>query len=72
MTTTDDHLTPAEVALVTGKTRAASQAAALARLGVPFVFLGRAVRVARTVAQAHALLPDRAPPAGGVDFSRVR
>lgn len=69
---TADDLTPAEVAQITGKTRAASQAAALARLGVPFVFLGRAVRVARAVAQAHALLPDRPHQPGGVDFSRVR
>ena len=67
-----DDLTPAEVREITGKTRAASQAAALARLGVPFVFLGRAVRVARAVAQAHALLPDRPQQPGGVDFSRVR
>lgn len=67
-----DDLTPAELAAITGKTRAASQAAALARLGVPFVFLGRACKVARTVAAAHALLPERRPAAGGVDFSRVR
>ena len=65
-----DDLTPAEVIEITGKKRAASQAAALAKLGVPFVFLGRAVRVARNVAQAHALLPERAR--GGVDLSRVR
>ena len=67
-----DDLTPAEVAQITGKSRAASQAAALARLGVPFVFLGRAVKVARTVAQAHALLPERQRQIAGVDFSRVR
>ena len=67
-----DDLTPAELAEITGKKRAASQAAALARLGVPFVFLGRAVKVARAVAQAHALLPERAAKPSGVDFSRVR
>ena len=65
-----DDLTPAEVVEITGKKRAAAQAAALAKLGVPFVFLGRAVRVARNVAQAHALLPDRVR--AGVDLSRVR
>lgn len=64
-------LSPAELAEITGKKRAASQAAVLARMGVPFVFLGRAVRVARDVAQAHALLPQ-GRIGGGVDFSRVR
>jgi len=67
-----DELSPAEVAEVTGRTRAASQAAALARLGVPFVFMGRAVKVARTVAIAHALLPQSRAVVGGVDFSRVK
>ena len=66
-----DDLTPAEVVAITGKNRAASQAAVLAKMGVPFVFQGRAVRVERTVAQAHALVPERRA-AGGVDFSRVR
>lgn len=69
---TADDLTAAEVAEITGKTRAPSQAAALARLGVPFIFLGRAVKVSRTVAAAHALLPSRIAPAGGVDFGAVR
>lgn len=69
MTMTAD-LSAAELAEVTGKKRAASQAAVLARMGVPFVFLGRAVRVARDVAQAHALLPERMR--SGVDLSRVR
>lgn len=64
-------LTPTELAEVTGKRRAASQAAVLARMGVPFVFLGRALKVDRTVAAAHALLPQTRQPAG-VDFSRVR
>jgi len=67
----NDDLTPAELAAATGKTRPASQAAALARRGVPFVFLGRSVKVQRAVAQAHALLPQPRA-AGGVDFSRVR
>lgn len=69
--TTDDTLSPQELAEVTGKARAASQAAALAKLGVPFIFLGRAVKVSRVVAQAHALLPQTKPTTG-VDFSRVR
>lgn len=65
-----DELSQAEVAEITGKKRAASQAAVLAKLGVPFVFLGRSVRVARAVAQAHSLLPERV--ARGFDLSRVR
>lgn len=67
-----DELTPAELAQVTGKARAASQAAVLAKRGVPFVFVGHAVKLARAVAQAHALLPERQARAGGVDFSAVR
>jgi len=67
-----DDLTPAELAQATGKARAASQAAVLAKRGVPFIFVGHAVRVARAVAQAHALLPERQARAGGVDFSAVR
>lgn len=63
-------LTPAEVVAATGKRRAASQAAVLARLGVPFAFLGRSVSVDRAVALAHALLPNSRP--AGVDLSRVR
>ncbi len=66
-----DDLTPAELAEITGKRRAPSQAAVLARMGVPFVFLGRAVRVSRAVAAAHALLPQRAA-ASGIDFAAVR
>lgn len=66
-----DTLTPAELTAATGKTRAASQAAVLARMGVPFVFLGRAIRVDRAVATAHALLPQTRQHQG-VDFSRVR
>ena len=68
---TDDHLTATEVAEITGKKRAALQAAVLARQGVPFVFLGRTIKVARAVAQAHALLPERQRTAG-IDFSAVR
>ena len=66
-----DDLTAAELTEITGKRKAAQQAAVLARLGVPFVFLGRAVKVGRTVAQAHALLPEARRPAG-IDYSTVR
>ena len=68
----EDPLSAAELAEVTGKRRAPSQAAVLARMGVPFIFLGRAVRVSRAIAQAHALLPDTPQAVTGVDFSRVR
>jgi hypothetical protein len=66
-----DDLTPQELAAVTGKKRAASQAAVLARRGIPHTFTGSAVRLARAVAQAFELLPDRRI-GGGIDFSRVR
>lgn len=64
-------LTPAELFAITGKRHVAAQAAVLAKLGVPFEFLGRSIRVDRVVAQAHALLPELRQPAG-VDLSRVR
>lgn len=67
-----DELSPAEVAEVTGKTRPVSQAVVLARMGVPFVFLGRACKVERSVARAFALLPQGRAVVGGVDFSRVK
>ena len=63
-------LTAAELHQITGKRRAASQAAVLARMGVPFVYSGRSVVVDRAVALAHALLA--APVRNGVDLSRVR
>jgi hypothetical protein len=66
-----DELTPAELAEITGKRRVVSQAAVLAKMGVPFQFLGRAIRVQRQIAQAHALLPE-ARVSSGVDFSLVR
>ena len=66
-----EDLTPKELAEITGKKRAALQAAVLARQGVPFVFLGRTIKVARAVAQAHALLPERQRPPG-IDFNAVR
>ena len=63
-------LTAAELIVITGKRRAASQAAVLARLGIPFAFSGRSVSVDRAVALAHSLLS--APKVLGVDLSRVR
>ncbi len=66
-----DDLTPAELAEITGKPKAAQQAAVLARRGVPFVFSGRSVKLSRIVAQAHALVIERRP-AGGIDFGAVR
>lgn len=65
-----ETLTPAELAKVTGKSRAASQAAVLAKMGIPFSFLGRSVSVDRAVAMAHALITPARPR--GVDLSRVR
>ena len=59
-----------ELVSVTGKRRAAAQASVLARMGVPFAFLGRTVLVDRAVAMAFALLPQARP--AGVDLSRVR
>jgi len=61
-----------ELREVTGKRQPASQAAVLARKGVPFVFLGRAVRVDRHVAQAFELLRRDETEPGGVDLSKVR
>jgi hypothetical protein len=66
-----ETLTAAEIAKITGKQRAASQAAVLAKLGIPFAFSGRSVTVQRLIAQAHELLPEQRP-AGGVDLSKVR
>lgn len=64
-------LSPSELFAITGKRHVAAQAAVLAKLGVPFEFLGRSIKVDRVVARAHALLPE-AQRTGGVDLSRVR
>lgn len=65
-----DDLTAAEVAEITGKARPVPQAKKLADMGVPFVFLGRAVRVTRAAAVAHELLlPVQAQP---FDIRKVR
>jgi hypothetical protein len=66
-----EHLTPAELTAATGKARAASQAAVLARRGVPFVYSGNRVQVVRAVAQAFELLPQPRN-GGGVNFGAVR
>lgn len=66
----DDTLTPAELRAITGKAQAKSQAAALARMGLPFSFNGRAVKLDRAVARAHELLPSR--QASGVRLDLVR
>ena len=71
MTQADHHLSPAEVREGTGKRTAAAQAAWLARQGIPFAFVGRAVLVDRRVAEAHRALPEPPPPAG-VDWAAVR
>jgi hypothetical protein len=63
-------LTAAELYEATKKRQAKSQAAVLARMGVPFAFSGRSVLVDRAVALAHALLPNARPT--GIDLSRVR
>lgn len=61
MASTDDTLTADELRAITGKAQAKSQAAALARLGLPFRFTGRAVLLERAVAKAHELLPQARP-----------
>lgn len=69
--TAEDHLTPAELTQITGKTKAPQQAKALIGMGVPFTYLVRAVRVSRAAAEVHQLLPQ-SRPAGGIDFGAVR
>lgn len=66
----DDDLKPSEVAEVTGKTAPAAQAKRLIAMGVPFTFLGRAVRVSRAAAVAHEIMPKSA--ARAFDTSSVR
>lgn len=61
MPTTDETLTADELRVVTGKANPKTQAAALARLGLPFRFTGRAVLLERQVARAHELLPQDLP-----------
>lgn len=67
---TDDDLKPAEVAEVTGKKTLAAQARRLIAMGVPFSYLGHAVRVSRAAAVAHEIMPK--PTARPFDTSRVR
>ena len=66
-----EDLTPAELAVITGKRSAVQQAKALMAMGVPFTYLVRAVKVSRAAADVHELLP-KARPAGGIDFAAVR
>ena len=66
-----DTLTADELRAVTGKAQPKSQAAALARLGLPFRFTGRAVVLERHVARAHELLPQPAA-GGGVRLDKAR
>ena len=59
----DDVLSTTELQVITGHARPTTQAAKLARMGVPFRFTGRAVVVERVAATVHELLPNR--PADG-------
>lgn len=67
----EDTLTADELRAVTGKAQAKSQAAALARLGLPFRFTGRAVLLERAIARAHELLPKQTS-GGGVRLDKAR
>lgn len=66
----DEDLSAAEVEAVTGKRKAAQQAAELARRGVAYVYTGSRVRVSRAVALAFELMPQRS--GSGVDFGKIR
>lgn len=65
-----DELTPDELRAITGRTRAAAQAAVLARRGIAYVYTGTRVRVVRAVAMAYELLPQHART--GIDLGKVR
>lgn len=65
----DEDLSADEVEAVTGKRKAAQQAAELARRGIAYVYTGSRVRVARSVALAYELLPKRST--NGPDWSKV-
>jgi len=67
----EDPLSPTELRAITGKAQAKSQAAVLARWGLPFRYTGRAVVLDRAVARAHELLP-MARPSGGVRLDLAR
>ena len=68
---TEDTLTADELRAITGKAQPKSQAAALARLGLPFKFTGRAVLLERAIARAHELLPQH-PATTGPRWDRLR
>lgn len=66
-----DVLSKTELQAITGHARPTTQAAKLARLGVPFRFTGRAVVVERVAATLHELLPNRvADGAPRIDLAR--
>ena len=67
----DDTLSASELQAITGKSQAKTQAAALARLGLPFRFTGSKVILDRAIAVAHEVLPK---PAGstGLRWDRLR
>lgn len=64
------NLSPAEIAEVTGRKRVYAQAAELARRGVPFRFLGKAIEVSREVAAAFSIEPAKRPRE--FDYSKIR
>lgn len=66
-----DVLSKTELQAITGHARPTTQAAKLARLGVPFRFTGRAVVVERVAATLHELLPQQAA-GGGVRLDLAR
>jgi hypothetical protein len=67
----EDPLSDSELQTLTGKAQAKTQAAVLARLGLPFRYTGRKVILERSIAAAHELLPK---PAGGTGlrWDRIR
>lgn len=67
---TDEDLTPAEVAAITGTPKPARQAAKLAKRGIAYAYTGSRVKVRRAVALAYELLPQS--QTRGIDFSKVR
>ena len=66
----DEDLTPAELAAITGTPKPARQAAELAKRGIAYVYTGSRVRVQRAVALAYELLPQAQNR--GIDFTKVR
>lgn len=69
--TQEDPLSSSELQALTGKAQAKTQAAVLARLGLPFRFTGHKVILDRAIATAHDLLPKPAG-ASGLRWDRIR